>query len=190
VEDRILKGTAVFCILAPLAMWWLPRRLRWSLWVVVYLCLFVGSEHGVGNYLGVYTAVCGGLGALAGLIIARRQDRRERTASAVTNGRQESLSLAVLGFIVGVVVLAFSVPLVLAVTSTLRGPVEFVSEWATKARAYDDQVNALIGFIYVGLSLLGLRFWATIPHVRWWKGFCFGMFLMASCVAVLAFCFH
>jgi hypothetical protein len=189
-QARVLVGLAVLCILGPVVMWWLPQRLRWSLWAVVYLCLFVGSQHGVENYLGIYTAICGGLGSLVGLIILRRQDRRELGQRAAANGRQKSLSWAVLGFMVGAMALTFSVPLMLNVTLPLRGPVVFVSEWATKSRAHDDQVNSLIGFVYVGLGLLSLRFWAGFRCVHWWKGFFFGIFVTASCVAVLAFCFH
>jgi hypothetical protein len=108
------------------------------LWSVVYLGLFVGSQYGVENYLGIYTAVCGGLGSLVGLIIIRHQDRRERATFSLEDRRQVSLSWTVLGFMVGVMVLASSVPLVLNATSPLRGPVVFVSEWATVAHARDD----------------------------------------------------
>jgi hypothetical protein len=51
-------------------------------------------------------------------------------------------------------------------------------------------VNSLIGVVYVGLAFLSLLFWVRLLSIGWWKSFCFGVFLLASCVAVLAFCFH
>jgi hypothetical protein len=52
-----LINLAVLNSLSPIARWWLPTTLRWSLWTFVYLGLFVGAKQGINYTEGVWLGV-------------------------------------------------------------------------------------------------------------------------------------